>query len=612
MSNVDRGEREYKPFDEEAGMEHQSLLPSSPKPDAAAEERGASKPRKFLSSRFSLLHLSVAFAAGILACAAGQYAFCGQQQHAPAGESAGVLAAPWAGSTEVHGFPPTKPTNAVPTLFPSDVGYAGGTPTGAEPAVLATAPAIPFHKGTPNLVHAEVKEASKSFNMFRSWGNLSPWYSVPRGTFGLDSGPEVPESCRITEAHILHRHGARYPTAWASYGGPANFSGRLHDVADKWNTSGDLEFMNEWTYKLGEEILTPFGRQQLYDLGVQMRMRYGFLLKNFTETNTIPVFRTESQDRMLASAMNFAIGFFGWPTDGQYQQSITIEADGFNNTLAPYKTCPNAGDRRKSDRGTQYVEEWAEIYLKDARARLAAQFHGYDLTIEDTYVLQQMCAYETVALGYSKFCELFTEEEWEGFDYALDLGFWYNSAFGSPVARVQGIGYVQELVARLTHTPIATHNSSTNATLNDNPVTFPLNASLYVDATHEVVVLNVLTALNLSSLAADGPLPSDHIPKDRKFRVSELAPFATNVQFQLLDCADSDDRQIRIIVNDGAVPLVGIEGCPEQKDGMCSVDTFVATQKKIIAETDWNYDCYGDWTVPPGAEWNTTTGDAPR
>jgi hypothetical protein len=23
-----------------------------------------------------------------------------------------------------------------------------------------------------------------------------------------------------------------------------------------------------------------------------------------------------------------------------------------------------------------------------------------------------------VALGYSKFCELFTEEEWEGFNYA--------------------------------------------------------------------------------------------------------------------------------------------------------------------------------------------------
>ena len=73
---------------------------------------------------------------------------------------------------------------------------------------------------------------------------------------------------------------------------------------------------------------------------------------------------------------------------------------------------------------------------------------------------------------------------------SLDLYFWYDSAFGSPVARVQGIGYVQELIARLTHTPIQTHNSSTNATLDDDPKTFPLGQSLYVDATHEVVVLN--------------------------------------------------------------------------------------------------------------------------
>jgi len=37
-----------------------------------------------------------------------------------------------------------------------------------------------------------------------------------------------------------------------------------------------------------------------------------------------------------------------------------------------------------------------------------------------------------------------------------DLQFWYGSGFGSPVGRAQGIGYVQELVARLTKTPIQT------------------------------------------------------------------------------------------------------------------------------------------------------------
>lgn len=131
----------------------------------------------------------------------------------------------------------------------------------------------------------------------------------------------------------------------------------------------------------------------------------------------------------------------------------------------------------------------------------------------------------------------------------------YDSSFGYPFARVLGVGYIQEMVARLTHTPIERHNSSTNSTLDNNPITFPLDHNLYVDATHEVVVLNskfesshnplilrnfvaVITALNLSSFAANGPLPTDHIPKHRSFRVSELAPFSTNVQFQ----RESDHR----------------------------------------------------------------------
>ncbi|RPD81516.1 phosphoglycerate mutase-like protein [Lentinus tigrinus ALCF2SS1-7] len=589
-----------------------------------SQDRDDTLPPRPSHRTFRVRHLLLAYTAGILSTVLLELFLCshysvslftGSHHQSPA---YGDLASPDAGSTEVHNFPPASPTNVFPSLFPTDVGYAGPTPTGAEAALVATAPSYPLHTGAPHLLsplslekNLSAMDSKPSFDIFKHWGNLSPWFSVERGSFGVDSGPEAPDTCRVTGLHLLHRHGARYPTEWASYGGPANFSGRLHNNAAGWNTSGDLEFMNDWTYKLGEEILTPFGRQQLYDLGVSMRMKYGFLLKNFTESNTVPVFRTESQDRMLASALNFAIGFFGFPYEGQYQQSITIEENGFNNTLAPYKTCPNASDRSKSDRGVAYVKEWAEIYLKDALARLRPQMQGYELTTEDVYTLQQMCAYETVAIGYSKFCELFNEEEWRGFNYAMDLYFWYGSAFGSPLGRVQGIGYVQELVARLTHTPIPVHNSSTNATLNDNPATFPLGHSLYVDATHEVVVLNVITALNLTNFAEDGPLPADHMPEHRAFKSSHLAPFATNVQFQLLSCSSAPEPQIRIIINDGVVPLTGIRGCPEDKDGKCPLSTFVDAQREIIAKTDWHWACHGDWSVPAGTAWNTTTGDPP-
>ncbi|KAF8894812.1 histidine phosphatase superfamily [Infundibulicybe gibba] len=621
-SDVEAG-REYKAY--EAENERDALLSKEGNVDRIRMPPD-SLAKRITGQQFGWLHVSAAFLSGLIACFILQYAVCGPERFrstssgdsvTPSSNHDNALAPPYVGSTEVHNFPPAAPTNAFPSLFPTNVGYPGGTPTGAEPAVIATAPAYPIHTGAAQLVlpatlGKKVGKIPKEFDMFKKWGNLSPWFSVDRTAFGLDSGPEVPDTCRVTGLHFLHRHGARYPTQWASYGGPAKFAKKINDNAAKWNASGNLDFLNEWSYKLGEELLTPFGRQQLFDLGISMRLKYGFLLKNFTETNTIPVFRTESQHRMLASALNFAIGFFGYPFEGKYQQSITIEAPGFNNTLAPYKTCPNARVPEKSDRGVYYQKEWVAIYLENARKRLQAQISGLELTIEDIYTMQQMCPYETVALGYSKFCELFTAEEWDGFDYALDLGFWYNSAFGSPVARVQGIGYIQELVARLTHTPIEHHNSSTNSTLNDNPITFPLGQSLYVDATHEVVVLNIITALNLTTFAASGPLPSDHIPANRSFKTSELAPFATNIQFQLLACTAVPGPQIRIIINDGVAPLTGIRGCPEQKDGMCPVDTFVAAQREIIRQTDWTHDCEGDWTVPPGPAWNTTTGDAPR
>ncbi|KAH8827000.1 histidine phosphatase superfamily [Flagelloscypha sp. PMI_526] len=579
------------------------------------------KSRSFYRS-FNLAHLAAAFLSGILACLFIQIcsgpAVSQSLDHSSSSSADAALAPDWAGETRSHKFPPSRPTNANPKLFPTNVGHAGATPTGEEAFVIATAPAYPIHSGAPGLVvpskmvKAKGGDVSEDFDMLRSWGNLSPWYSIPKGRFGLDSDPGTPETCRVTGLHFLHRHGARYPTSYAAYGGPANFATKLHDNAASWKATGDLEFLNDWTYQLGEEILTPFGRHQLYDLGYNLRLKYGHLLHNFSESRTIPVFRTESQDRMLHSALNFAIGFFGYPLEGKYQQSITIEADGFNNTLAPYKTCPNASIKEKSDRGKNMTEKWANIYLRDAEKRMEALLGGFDLTIEDIYEMQQMCAYETVALGYSKFCELFTEEEWKGFDYALDLGFWYNNAFGAPLAKALGLGYLQELVARLTHTPIAEYNSSTNSTLNTNPTTFPLDQALYVDATHEVVVLNVITALNLSSFAADGPLPTDHIPKNRKFRSSELAPFATNIQIQLLDCASPslEGTQIRVIINDGVAPLTGVKGCPEQKDGMCALDTFVGSMKEIIGQTDWKYDCHTDWEIPDG--WSTVTGDTPK
>jgi hypothetical protein len=73
------------------------------------------------------------------------------------------------------------------------------------------------------------------------------------------------------------------------------------------------------------------------------------------------------------------------------------------------------------------------VYLVPAQKRLAPFIKGFELSISFLSSMQSFCAYEvrsqshrakrlkvcsqTVALGYSSFCDLFTEEEWRGYSY---------------------------------------------------------------------------------------------------------------------------------------------------------------------------------------------------
>lgn len=159
--------------------------------------------------------------------------------------------------------------------------------------LLATASALPLYDNVHPLVPPSSDDDSK-FNIIKHWGNLSPYHSVK--SHGLpESSQVIPDGCTLDEMHWLQRHGARYPTS--SPGGPAGLAMRLQ-AAKGWSAEDDLAFLNEWNYKLGAELLTPFGRAQLYNLGAAARIKYGYLLERMEGRK--PVFRTESQEYVHA------------------------------------------------------------------------------------------------------------------------------------------------------------------------------------------------------------------------------------------------------------------------------------------------------------------------
>lgn len=498
------------------------------------------------------------------------------------------------------------PTSISPeNPFPTNVGYAGTIKYGAPPFLAVT-----------DRIPGELKDASIetrwkplyaredcTYNIFQHLGNESPYFSSPIFADFQQEHARLSEKCTVKQVHILHRHGARYPTSSTTEGAPyfgaviANVS-KLNHPDSNFSASGPLSFLNTWKYELGAEVLNPVGTQQLFDSGVQHFYQYGRLYNASNEKHK-PVIRTTSEQRILDSARYWTLGFFGWDAPTKINLEVILEGgDGlgtpgaFNNTLASYDTCNNSDTITVGD--TYLRPVWDAIYLPAPRERLQQYVSGLELTNEMVYGMQSLCAYETVALGYSNFCGLFTKEEWNGFEYDLDLQFSGDYGIMSPNGKAQGIGWVSEFLDRLTNT---TWNPATitteNSTLDSNPTYFPLDQTMYVDFSHDDILLSVLTALNYTQVVGEFLDPANPDP-NRTFVLSHITPFAARIVFEVIECDDKPGKRfIRTKLNEAVIPYSGAEGCPAGKS-LCPMEDFVKFQQ-ANAYKDANFDkaCFG-------------------
>ena len=445
-----------------------------------------------------------------------------------------------------------------------------------------------------------------------------PYMPNPSG-FGVKEYP-LPPGTHITQMHMVHRHGSRYPTSSASV---ANFPARVAELlANGTRFTGNLAFLNSWEYQLGKEELTALGRQQLFDSGVLNWFNYGRLY----DPSSPLIARTTTQVRMLQSAENFLNGFFGPDWTKNVTLEVLIEETGFKNPLAGDKACPNNGNNR-SEAGDWASTQWQERYLKSATDRFRQSMTGNpNWTIEDTYNAQTMCPYETVGLGYSPFCSLFTMEEWLGFEYSLALSYYGGNGFASPTGRAVGVSYVEELITRLQHHYPQADKGSTaiNKTLDTSPTTFPLNQNLYLDFSHDTTIFSMLTALGLTQFGEF--LPTSAPPADRQLVVSHIVPFAGRFNIEVIKAPRpvlarrSEDPQasayesgggettyVHLLMNQRTIPLGrSITECGERDDGWCELQTFINAQKENIAKAKYEESCFGNYSIP--AYGDITTG----
>ena len=227
--------------------------------------------------------------------------------------------------------------------------------------------------------------------------------------------------------------------------------------------------------------------------------------------------------------------------------------------------CPRAGTPRSQK------SKWLATYAPPITSRVSRlTYPKTPLTDTDTQALLSLCAFESVATRKrSPWCALFSPSEFAAFGYSGDLDKFYGKGYGQPLGPVQGVGYVNELLARLTDKPVHDH-TQTNRTLDSSPTTFPLGRALYADFSHDNTMVAIYAAMGL--FRQPRKLSAVRMDHDRTWRAELLVPFSGRMVVERMDCDGS--AHVRVLVNDAVQPL---KFCGTGK-GLCTLDAFVESQ----------------------------------
>lgn len=147
--------------------------------------------------------------------------------------------------------------------------------------------------------------------------------------------------------------------------------------------------------------------------------------------------------------------------------------------------------------------------------------------------------------------------------------------YGQELGPVQGVGYVNELLARLTNKPVS-DETQTNHTLDSSPETFPLDRTIYADFSHDNQMIAIYSAMGLFRQKVP-PNPTRPDPFST-WRAAYLVPFSGRMHVERLECDEFLGRKgeyVRILVSEEVQPL---EFCGGDIHGLCTLEAFVESQ----------------------------------
>lgn len=214
--------------------------------------------------------------------------------------------------------------------------------------------------------------------------------------------------------------------------------------------NGSLAFANDWDFFIPdlsshlENLVStgPYaGTLEAFATGVKLRTRYMSLLDQALQRGK-PTYWASGSRRVEETARYFGTGFFGIDWEKRARLEVIPETEGMAaDTLTPGDTCvhyANNVNDQGHDYGARMLSIFRAAYLPAIAKRLADYNPHFLFSNDEIYTMQEICGFETLAKGSSPWCEVFTHEEWESFEYARDVIHYYRAGPGNPYGATMG------------------------------------------------------------------------------------------------------------------------------------------------------------------------------
>ncbi|KAJ3253053.1 PHOsphatase [Boothiomyces macroporosus] len=368
---------------------------------------------------------------------------------------------------------------------------------------------------------------------------------------------------QLLQVHMFTRHGARFPTA-------KSFQAHL-DVANLVQSSPlfkneqiDLGYGN--TSNAG--LLHPTGKSSVFEYGQRFQARY-------KQTNLLTdhskFFSSSSNDkRVLQTASSFFTGMAGTDLPNGVVKNRTLDSDNdMNKSCFLYVNTP----KNKQE---------AKAFENSIKGELASRVNSkLQLNLNDTQVstLQDACAFQ-LAFGSTldkSVCKPFDEQDFVDFALDDDLAKFYTLSYGlePPFNSQFGCSPLAGLVANI-----------------NNP---QLSATFHFG--HAETIIPIVTSLGLFKDAQ--PLrANDACLAGRQFQVTKIAPFQTNLVFEVYAGQSPSNPDLRLLMNEKPIDL------PCSKNGLVSLQEFESFYQEVLT-CKFDSICQNPYTTIGGSNGNT-------